>query len=173
MKSPSVRDDLIFFLEGRKPSVYGEALGWLVAGACETLLGTYDVAQRHFGEAIASATRCRNLRLRWKAHLAYAAVATKAEGSAQQSSHSRYAGHLLADLLDLVEPGKRDLWARTLRLPLEQARRLCGGDPRLDAVTRDIDRGAAPAWCDHWDARPSWQVAPGSPSRSSMRGPRT
>lgn len=150
----TIQEELVAFLKTGRPSVYAEALGWLTAGACEIALGDPARARPLFGEAIASAARCRNLRLRWKAHLAYASAAADADGTSSESGHARYAGHLLADSLQHVDGGKRDTWARTIRLPLEHARRLCGGDARLDGVIADIDGGKAPLWLADWAARP-------------------
>jgi hypothetical protein len=159
----AIQEDLAAFLKSGRPSIYAEALGWLTAGACEIALGSPARAKPLFGEAIASAARCRNLRVRWKAHLAYASAAAAADGASSESGHARYAGQLLADSLQHLDDGRRDAWARTIRLPLEQARRLCGGDARLDSVIADIDGGNAPSWLTDWDARPPALSRAGEP----------
>lgn len=139
--------------EGR--SVYGRGLAWLLAGACDMLLGRADLAKARFEEAITCATLCRNLRIRWKAHLAFAAAATAAAGAPRERGHARYAGELLAQSLEGVRPSHRARWAATLRLPLEQARRLSGGDSKLDALIAEIDAGNPPDWLRRWNERPS------------------
>lgn len=159
----AIQEELLAFLKTGRPSIYAEALGWLTAGACEIALGSPARAKPLFGEAMASAARCRNLRVRWKAHLAYASAAAAADGASSENGHARYAGQLLADSLQHVDGGKRDAWARTIRLPLEQARRLCGGDTRLDSVIAEIDGDNAPFWLADWNARPAALSRAGEP----------
>jgi len=159
-----VRSQLFDFIRGNKKiSIYAQTLGWLTLGACEFRWGDCELARVYFGEAIAGAARCRNLRLTWKAHLAYATTTAKSERATGQISHARHAGRLLVDSLDNVERTHRDYWAQTIRLPLEHARRLSCGDKGLNDTVAEIDRGAPPMWLSDWDARPHWLNHVGPP----------
>lgn len=159
----SISEVVLEFTRKVGRSVYGRGLAWLVAGACDMLMSRPAEAKRKFEEAITSAALCRNLRIRWKAHLAFAAAATAAAGTPREAAHARYAGEILAESLEGVDPRHRSVWAATIRLPLEHVRRLGGQNQKLDALLAELDTGGSPFWVKDWCQRPGVRPAPGAP----------
>jgi hypothetical protein len=150
--------------DGRAPSIYAASLAWLTAGAAAFMDGRWRDAYINFSEALTFSTRAHSDRVVWKARLALAAALRRLGDLPAATVHAREAAQILIASLDTVGDELRPHWATTIRLPLEQARRIGGdSDVALRRCLSSMDAPGTPAWASSWSNRPA--------SQSSVRDP--
>jgi hypothetical protein len=146
------------------PSIYGASLGWLTAGAAAYIDGRHERAEFLLTEALWTASRAQSLRVMWKVQLALATVQRRLGKENDSRAHAIDAANILVRSLDLVGAPLKQDWGRTLRLPLQHARRLAHAryEP-LEQTIRELDAETEPPWVTEWHKRPVSQSPFGQP----------